>query len=161
MLLHQVKAHTSGLQLRTSNGWDGHPIATRLAQIFSRWGHRAVFLGQIAHHIIHRLKHALVVARLPRGEGHQIIAGARLRLGIDGQQDLVAVGCYSIHLHVHAIGPAPFGAKLAHHHIAIGHPMVPEAATQRAAGALAMDHGGGQCPCSRNTRACEQQIASF
>ena len=143
MLLHQVKTHASGLQLRAGNRGDRHPSACRLAQIFCRRGHGAILLSQVAHHIIHRLKHALVVARLPGGEGHQIIAGTRLRLGIDGQQDLVAVGCYGIHLHVNAIGLAPFGAKLAHDYIAIGHPMVPEAAAQRTARALGMDHGGG------------------
>ncbi len=149
MLLHQIKTDTGGLQLRASHGRDSHPIAGGLAQIFRRRSHSAVFLGQVAHDIIHRLKHALMVARLPGGEGHQIIAGARLRLGIDGQQDLVAVGCYGIHLHINAIGLAPFGAKLAHDHIAIGHPMVPEAAAQRPARALGMDHGG-----RKNARRC-------
>jgi len=144
MLLHQVETHASGLQLSAGHGGDRDPSACRLAQIFSRRGHGAVFLGQVAHDIIHRLKHALMVARLPGGEGHQIIAGARLRLRIDRQQDLVTVGCHGIHLHINAIGLAPFGAKLAHNHIAIGHPMVPEAAAERAAGALGMDHGGGK-----------------
>ena len=142
MLLHQIETHASGLQLCAGHRGNGHPSATWLAQIFGRRGHRAVFLGQVAHHIIHRFKHALVVAWLPGGEGHQIIAGARLRLGVDGQQNLVAVGCHGIHLHINAIGLAPFGAKLPHHHIAIGHPMVPEAAAERAARALGMDHGG-------------------
>jgi hypothetical protein len=76
MLLQQVKAHASGLQLCAGHGGDRDPSACRLAEIFGCRGHGAVFLGQVAHHIIHRLKHALMVARLPGGEGHQIIAGA-------------------------------------------------------------------------------------
>ena len=161
MLLQKVKAHAGRLQLRTRHGRDGHPSAGGLAQIFRRRGHRAVFLGQVAHHIIHRFKHALVVARLPGGEGHQVIAGARLGLGIDRQQNLVTVGCHGIHLHINAIGLAPFGAKLAHNHIAIGHPMVPEAAAERAAGALGMDHGGGKNARRRYPSAGAQQGTPF
>ena len=161
MLLQKVKTHASGLQLRAGHGRDRHPIGARLAQIFGRRGHGAVFLGQVAHHIIHRFKHALVVAWLPGGEGHQIIAGARLGLRIDRQQDLVAVGCHGIHLHINAIGLAPFGAKLAHNHIAIGHPMVPEAAAERAAGALGMDHGGGKNARRRYPGARAQQGTPF
>jgi len=92
VLLEELEAHARRLDLGAGDGGYRDPLAAGLAQEFGRGRHLAVGLDQRIHHVVERLELLRVRERVPGGMRQDVVAGARLRLGGDGQHVLVALG---------------------------------------------------------------------
>ena len=128
------------------------PLALFLAQVV---GHRigfAVLGDQPADHVIDILELVGVVPDVPVADRDDIVPPACLRLGVDGQQVLLALRGDEVRLHLDLVLLRPGGDLLLHLDIAGRHPMVPEEHRDLSGGMGAADerrsHHGGRRRCS-------------
>ena len=100
------------------------------------------------HDVVERLEHLGVVGRPPAAEGHDVVAGSRLGLGLLRQQQLVALGRDVVDLDLDLLLGRPLFDQRRARGIGGGHPMIPKSDRELACGMGAADvghgnHGGG------------------
>jgi hypothetical protein len=101
-------------------------VVARPRQILDRRIDRAVELDQLGHDVVDRLEPVGLIGRLPGRKGENVVAGARLGLGRDGQQVLVADRGDVVDREFDLLLGGPFLAQGLRCLVGARNPMIPE-----------------------------------
>src|SRR5207253_1733129 len=111
-LFHQIDPSAWRRQSAPERGWYCDPMTVLPPEIFSTCADGTVLPDQLRHDVVDRIEVLGLPRRIPGGEGQDVVAGLRLRLGRDGQQVLVAVGSDKVGLQLDLLLLCPFAAEL-------------------------------------------------
>ena len=143
MLLDQIDARARPLDLAADRRRHRDPMAVGARKIVDRRVHRAVLLDQLRHDVVDRLEALGVRLRLPGREGENVVSRARLRLGRDRQQVLVALRGDVVDRDLDLLLRGPLVDQRRRRVVGAGNPVVPKAHRQFAGSVRAAHMGHG------------------